>query len=67
MEEEQNDSILFPLKYFARSPPPPPLIVLQKAFDMVFFQKVFSGVFELPLLRHAQKRHKKNHKKKKGT
>jgi hypothetical protein len=30
-----------------------------KAFDMDFPQKVFCGVFELPLLRNAQKRHKK--------
>jgi hypothetical protein len=29
-------------------------------FDMDFLQKVFYGVFELPLLRNAQKRHKKN-------
>jgi hypothetical protein len=34
-----------------------------KAFDMDFPQKVFFGVFELPLLRNAQKRHKKNIKK----
>jgi hypothetical protein len=27
---------------------------------MDFLQKVFYGVFELPLLRNAQKRHKKN-------
>jgi hypothetical protein len=33
---------------------------------MDFLQKVFYGVFELPLLRNAQKRHKKK-KKKKGT
>jgi hypothetical protein len=33
---------------------------------MDFPQKVFGGVFELPLLRNAQKRHKKNTKKK-GT
>jgi hypothetical protein len=30
-----------------------------KVFDMDFPQKVFDGVFELPLLRNAQKRHKK--------
>jgi hypothetical protein len=30
-----------------------------KVFDMDFPQKVFNGVFELPLLRNAQKRHKK--------
>ena len=30
-----------------------------KVFDMDFPQKVFYGVFELPLLRNAQKRHKK--------
>jgi hypothetical protein len=28
-----------------------------KAFDMDFPQIVFDGVFELPLLRNAQKRH----------
>jgi hypothetical protein len=28
-----------------------------KVFDMDFLQKVFFGVFELPLLRNAQKRH----------
>jgi hypothetical protein len=28
-----------------------------KVFDMDFPQKVFHGVFELPLLRNAQKRH----------
>jgi hypothetical protein len=28
-----------------------------KVFDMDFPQKVFYGVFELPLLRNAQKRH----------
>jgi hypothetical protein len=43
-----------------------------KVFDMDFPQNVFYGVFELPLLRNAQKRHKKNSKKnifvlKKGT
>jgi hypothetical protein len=31
-----------------------------KVFDIDFPQKVFSGVFELPLLRNAQKRHNKN-------
>jgi hypothetical protein len=29
-------------------------------FDMYFPKKVFCGVFEFPLLRNAQKRHKKN-------
>jgi hypothetical protein len=29
-----------------------------KVFDINFPQKVFNGVFELPLLRNAQKRHK---------
>jgi hypothetical protein len=42
-----------------------------KVFDIDFPQKVFDGVFELPLLRNAQKRHKKNlkknRKKQKGT
>jgi hypothetical protein len=36
-----------------------------KVFDMCFPQKVFYGVFELPLLRNAQKRHKKISKIKK--
>jgi hypothetical protein len=36
-----------------------------KVFDMDFPQKVFNGVFELPLLRNAQKRHKKYSQKKK--
>jgi hypothetical protein len=31
-----------------------------KVFDIDFPQQVFYGVFELPLLRNAQKRHKKN-------
>jgi hypothetical protein len=31
-----------------------------KVFDIDFPKKVFNGVFELPLLRNAQKRHKKN-------
>jgi hypothetical protein len=31
-----------------------------KVFDMDFPQKVVCGVFELPLLKNAQKRHKKN-------
>jgi hypothetical protein len=35
-----------------------------KAFDMDFLLKVFCGVFELPLLRNAQKRHKTNLKNK---
>jgi hypothetical protein len=35
-----------------------------KVFDMYFPQKVFYGVFELSLLRNAQKRHKKISKKK---
>jgi hypothetical protein len=34
-----------------------------KFFDIDFPQKVFCGVFELPLLRNAQKRHKQNLKK----
>jgi hypothetical protein len=40
-----------------------------KVFDIDFPQKVFFGFFELPLLRNAQKRHKKISKKKnqKGT
>jgi hypothetical protein len=36
-----------------------------KVFDMYFLKQVFYGVFELPLLRNAKKRHKKNLKKKK--
>jgi hypothetical protein len=36
-----------------------PQLFRPKVFDMDFPQKVFSGVFELPLLRNAQKRHKK--------
>jgi hypothetical protein len=39
-----------------------PQLFRPKAFDMDFPQKVFNGVFELPLLRNAQKRHKKNPK-----
>jgi hypothetical protein len=35
-----------------------------KVFDMDFPKKVFCGVFELPLLRNAQKRHKKITQKK---
>jgi hypothetical protein len=31
----------------------------QMFFDMNFPQKVFNGVFELPLMRNAQERHKK--------
>jgi hypothetical protein len=41
-----------------------------KVFDIDFPQKVFYGVFEVPLLRNAQKRHKKSQKlknKQKGT
>jgi hypothetical protein len=34
-----------------------------KVFDMGFSQKVFYGVFELPLMRNAQKLHKKLLKK----
>jgi hypothetical protein len=30
-----------------------------KVFEIDFHQKVVYGVFELPLLRNAQKRHKK--------
>jgi hypothetical protein len=44
---------------------------LKKGFDMDFPEKAFDGVFELPLLRNAQKRHKrksqKKLKKRKGT
>jgi hypothetical protein len=31
-----------------------------KVCDMDFSQKVFCGVFELPLMKNAQKRHKRN-------
>jgi hypothetical protein len=41
-----------------------PSFFLQKVFDIDFPQKGFNGVFELPLLRNAQKRHKR---RKKGT
>jgi hypothetical protein len=34
-----------------------------KVFDMDFPQKDFYGVFELPLLRNAQKRHKNKSQK----
>jgi hypothetical protein len=34
-----------------------PRLFRPKVFDMGFPQKVFNGVFELPLLRNAQKRH----------
>jgi hypothetical protein len=34
-----------------------------KGFDMDFLQKVFCRVFELPLLRNSQKRHKKPNSK----
>jgi hypothetical protein len=37
-----------------------PQLFRPKAFDMDFPQKVFNGVFELPLLRNAQKCHKTN-------
>jgi hypothetical protein len=36
-----------------------PQLFRPKVFDMDFPQKVFYGVFELPLLRNAQKRHGK--------
>jgi hypothetical protein len=40
-----------------------PQLFLPKVFDMDCFpQKVFCGVFELPLLRNAQKCHKKSQK-----
>jgi hypothetical protein len=44
-----------------RDKPPPPVFfpLLKKAFDMFFFRKSVYGVFELPLLRNAQKRHLK--------
>jgi hypothetical protein len=35
----------------------PPSAFWQKKNVMYFFQKSFCGVFELPLLRNAQKRH----------
>jgi hypothetical protein len=39
-----------------------PQLFWQKVFDMDFPQKVFTGAFELPLLRNAQKCHKKSQK-----
>jgi hypothetical protein len=42
-----------------------PQLFRPKAFDMDFPQKVFRGVFELPLLKNAQKRHNKISKLKK--
>jgi hypothetical protein len=46
---------------------PFPLNLFGKSFDMDF-PKSFCGVFELPLLRNAQKRHLKNEGgKKEGT
>jgi hypothetical protein len=48
-----------------------PQLFRTEVFDMDFPPKVFNGVFELPLLRNAHKRHtKKSHtkkEKKKGT
>jgi hypothetical protein len=38
-----------------------------KCFSRDFFPKHFCGVFELPLLRNAQKRHLKKFKKNQGT
>jgi hypothetical protein len=35
----------------------PPQLFRPEVFDIDFPQKVFNGVFELPLLRNAQKRH----------
>jgi hypothetical protein len=40
-----------------------PQLFRPKVFDMDFPQNVFFGVFELPLLRNAQKRHKQKLKK----
>jgi hypothetical protein len=40
-----------------------PQLFRPKVFDMDFPKKFFNGVFELPLLRNAQKRHKKKLKK----
>jgi hypothetical protein len=42
-----------------------PQLFRPKVFDMYFPQKVFYGVFELPLLRNAQKRWVKTKGKKK--
>jgi hypothetical protein len=36
-----------------------PQLFRPKVFDMDFPQEALCGVFELPLLRNAQKRHKK--------
>jgi hypothetical protein len=55
MGKDERKKVFF-LNFFGQKP---------KAFDMNFPQEVLFGVFELPLLRNAQKRHKKNLKKKK--
>jgi hypothetical protein len=52
--KRRQETSFFSLNYFR-----------PKAFDMKFPQKVVYGVFELPLLRNAQKCHKRNLKKKK--
>jgi hypothetical protein len=44
-----------------------PQLFWPKVFDMYFPQKVFYGVFELPLLRNAQKRWVKTKGKKKKS
>jgi hypothetical protein len=40
-----------------------PQLFQPKVFDMDFPQMFVCGVFELPLLRNAQKRHKRNKKR----
>jgi hypothetical protein len=45
IEGEKRQNVFFPQVFW------------QKVFDMDFTQKLFSGVFELPRLRNAQKCH----------
>jgi hypothetical protein len=51
--------------FFSQLFRPKVLLFRPKVFDIDFPQKVFYGVFELPLLRNAQKRHNKISKIKK--
>jgi hypothetical protein len=50
MGKDERKKVFFSLNFFGQKP---------KVFDIDLPQKVFCGVFELPLLRNAQKRHKK--------
>jgi hypothetical protein len=54
--KRRQEKSFFSLNFFGQKP---------KVFDMDFPQKGFYGVFELPLLGNAQKRHKKTTKIKK--